>query len=88
MEFSNSAFVRIKERTYIMKVSKKKVSDITVEELKAIMHDVITEDFETFRETMEIMANKKLIKQIKQADEDWIKGKKDTYVSWDEIKSV
>lgn len=71
-----------------MKVAKRKVSEITVEELKAIMHDVITEDFETFRETMEIMANKKLMKQIKQADEDWIAGKKDAYVSWDEIKRV
>ncbi len=71
-----------------MNTAKKKVSDITVEELKAIMHDVIIEDFETFRETLEIMANKKLMKQIRQADKDWIAGKKDTYVSWDEIKRV
>lgn len=56
-----------------MKVSEKKVSDITVEELKSIIHDVIIEDFETFRETIEIMANKKLMKQIKQADKDWVK---------------
>lgn len=71
-----------------IKVAKKKVSEITVEELKAIIHDVIIEDLETFRETIEIMANKKLMKQIKQADKDWTVGKKDTYVSRDEIKRV
>lgn len=71
-----------------MKIAKKKVSDITVEELKAIMHDVITEDFETFRETMEIMANKKLMKQLKQADADWLVDKENTYVSWDKVKRV
>jgi hypothetical protein len=71
-----------------MKTAKRKVSDITVDELKAIIHDVIAEDLGAWRETFEIMADKKLIQQIKQADTDWLSGKKEAYVSWDELKSV
>ena len=41
-----------------MKASVKKVSDMTVDELKSIIHEVITEDMETWRETFEIMAEK------------------------------
>ena len=50
-----------------MKAVKKKVSDITVDELKTIIHEVIAEDIEAWRETFEIIADKKLITQIKQA---------------------
>lgn len=39
-----------------MKTAKKKVSDITVDELKTIIHDVISEDLEALRETIEIMS--------------------------------
>jgi hypothetical protein len=49
---------------------------------------VITEDMEAWRETFEILADKKLMKQIKQADMDWASGKKDSYVSWDDVKNV
>ena len=66
----------------------KKVSDMTVDELKSVIHEVITEDMETWRETFEIMADKKLMKQIKQADLDWASGAKDSYVSWDDLKNV
>ena len=68
--------------------TKKKVSDITVEELKTINHDVIAEDLEILRETIEIMSDKKLMRKIKQADEDWLSGKKDAYISWEDIKRV
>ncbi len=71
-----------------MKASAKKVSDMTVTELKSVIHEVITEDMEAWRETFEILADKKLMKQIKQADMDWASGKKDSYVSWDDLKNV
>jgi len=73
---------------YEMKTSAKKVSDMTVDELKSVIHEVITEDMEAWRETFEIMADKKLMKQIKQADLDWALGAKDSYVSWDDLKNV
>ncbi len=49
---------------------------------------MIAEDLEAWRETFEIMADKKLMAQIKQADTDWKTGKKEAYVSWDKVKSV
>ena len=71
-----------------MKTATKKISDITVDELKTIIHEVIAEDLEAWRETFEIMADKKLMAQIKQADVDWKTGKKEAYMSWDKVKSV
>ena len=71
-----------------MRTATKKVSDITVDELKTIIHEVIAEDLEAWRETFEIMADKKLMSQIRQADVDWKTVKKEAYVSWDKLKSV
>jgi len=71
-----------------MKASTKKVSDLTVDELKSVIHEVIAEDMEAWRETFEIMADRKLMKQIKQADLDWASGDKDSYVSWEDLKHV
>jgi hypothetical protein len=47
-----------------MKASVKKVSDVTVDELKSVIHEVVTEDMEAWGETFEIIADKKLMKQI------------------------
>jgi hypothetical protein len=47
-----------------MKASVKKVSDVTVDELKSVIHEVVTEDMEGWGETFEIIADKKLMKQI------------------------
>ena len=71
-----------------MKASNKKVSDMTVDELKSVIHEVIAEDMEAWRETLEIMADKKSMRQIKQADLDWASGTKDSYVSWNDLKNV
>ena len=38
--------------------------------------------------TFEIMADKKLMRQIKQADLDWASGTKDSYVSGEDLKNV
>lgn len=71
-----------------MGASTKKVSEMTVDELKSVIHVVIAEDMDAWRETFEIMADKKLMRQIKQADLDWASGVKDSYVSWDDMKNV
>jgi len=63
-----------------MRTSTKKVSNMTVDELKSVIHEVITEDMEAWRETFEIMADRKLMRQIKQADLDWASGAKESYV--------
>lgn len=68
-------------------ISAKKVSDLTVDEFKLLIHETISEDIEAWKETFEIMGDKKLIRKIKKADDDWQKGKKDAYLSWDEIKN-
>jgi len=66
----------------------KKVSELTIEELKSVIRDVITEDLEIWRETFAILSDKKLMKQIKEADEDWMKGNQKAYVSWDDLKNA
>lgn len=70
-----------------MKAVKKRVSDMTVDELKGVIHEVIAEDIESWRETFEIMGDKKMMAQIKQADSDLATGKKGAYVAWDDLKS-
>jgi hypothetical protein len=69
-------------------MSTKKVSDLTVDELKSVIHEVITKDMDAWRETFEIMSDKKLMKQIRQADMDWASGDKSSYLSWDDLKNV
>jgi hypothetical protein len=64
----------------------KKVSDLTVDELKSLIHETISEDIEAWRETLEIMGDKKLMRKIKKADDDWDRGKEDAYILWDKVK--
>jgi hypothetical protein len=71
-----------------MAKTKRKVSDLTVEELKSVIHEVIAEDMEAWRETLEIMADRKLLKLIREADADWSSGRKEAYVSWDNLKNA
>ena len=61
---------------------------MTVEELKSVIHEVIAEDMENWRETLEIMADRKLMKQIRESDADWKTRRERTYVSWDDIKDA
>lgn len=71
-----------------MKTAKKKVSDITVDELKTIIHEVVSSDLETWRETFEFMADKKLMTRIKRADTDWMSGKNKAYTTWNDLRRV
>jgi len=70
-----------------MKTEKRKVSDLTVDELKAVIHEVIAEDMETWRETIAIMADRKLMKEIREADADWKAGNLASYSSWADIRN-
>jgi hypothetical protein len=72
----------------IMRAIKRKVTDMTVDELKGIIHEAISEDMEVWRETFEIMADNKLMGQIRQADLDRAAGKKGAFVAWDDLKNA
>jgi hypothetical protein len=45
--------------------------------LKTVIREVVAEDLDAWKETLEIMADKRLMKQIQQAEYDWM-AKKDT----------
>ncbi len=70
-----------------MKAERRKVSDLTVDELKAVIHEVIAEDMETWRETIGIMTDRKLMKEIREADADWKTGNLANYSSWADLKN-
>jgi hypothetical protein len=72
----------------IMRAVKRKVADMTVDELKGIIHEAISEDMEIWRETFEIMADSKLMGQIRQADLDRATGKKGAFIAWDDLKNA
>ena len=46
-----------------MRAAKRKITDMTVDELKGVIHEAIAEDMEVWRETFEIMADSKLMGQ-------------------------
>jgi hypothetical protein len=69
-----------------MRTIKRKITDMTVDEFKNIIHEAIAEDMEVWRETFEIMADSKLMGQIRQADMDKAAGKKGSFVAWDDLK--
>ncbi|KJR43554.1 hypothetical protein MCHI_000549 [Candidatus Magnetoovum chiemensis] len=75
-----------------METIKRTLSEITVEEFKIIIRDVVHEcivdELESISETIDILQNEALLKQINQADNDWINDKETSYVSWDKIKDV
>jgi hypothetical protein len=71
-----------------MKASARKVSEMTVDELRDVIRDVIAEDIESWRETFAILSDKRLMQQIRKADQDWASKKKGAYVSWEDLKNV
>jgi hypothetical protein len=72
----------------VMRAVKRKITDMTVDELKGVIHEAIAEDMEVWRETFEIMADNKLMGQIRQADMDREVGKRGTFVAWDDLKNA
>ena len=71
-----------------MRDVKRKITDMTVDELKGVIHEAIAEDMEIWRETFEIMADGKLMGRIRQAELDRAAGKKDAFVAWDDLKNA
>ena len=58
--------------------------DMTVDEFKDVIHEAIA----VWRETFEIMADRKLMGKIRQADLDRAAGKKGAFVAWDDLKNA
>jgi hypothetical protein len=79
---------RIPSEGEVMRAVKRKVTDMTVDELKGVIHEAISEDMEVWRETFEIMVDNKLMGQIRQADLDRAAGKKGAFVAWDDLKNA
>ena len=75
-------------RGEIMRGVKRKITDMTVDELKGVIHDAIAEDMEVWRETFEIMADSKLMGQLRQADMDRAARKKGAFVAWDDLRNA
>ncbi len=71
-----------------MRAVKRKITDMMVDELKDVIHEAIAEDMDVWRETFEIMADSKLMAQIRQADLDKAAGKKGAFVAWNDLNNA
>ena len=67
-------------------MDKKTIKDLTVDEFKQLIRDVISEDIQAWYETFEIMANEELMKQIIEAERALAEKREDEFLDWDEIK--
>ena len=71
-----------------MRAAKRKITDMTVDELKGVIREAVSVDMEVWRETFEIMADSKLMGQIRQVDLDRASGNKGAFVAWDDLKNA
>ena len=69
-----------------LNINKKTIKDLTVDEFKQLIRDVISEDIQTWYETFEIIANKQIMKQIIEAEKALAENRKDEFLDWDEVK--
>ncbi len=67
-------------------MKEKTIKDLTIKEFKHLMQEVIAEDIEAWQETFEIMADKTLMKQIRNAEEARIEGRKSEFIPWKKVK--
>ncbi|HDH05772.1 MAG TPA: hypothetical protein ENH01_08675 [Nitrospirae bacterium] len=67
-------------------LKEKKVKDLTVEEFKHLIQEIIAEDIEAWKETFEIMADRKLMRQIANAKKARIEGKKADFIPWEKVR--
>ncbi len=68
-------------------IKEKKIKDLTIRELKNIISESIAEDIDTWRETFEILADKSLMRQIKNAEKARKEGKISDFIPWKDVKS-
>jgi len=64
----------------------KTIKDLTVSELKQLIHESITEDIEAWRETFEIISNKTLMRQIRGASKARPEGRESDFIPWEKVK--
>ena len=69
-----------------LNINKKTIKDLSVDEFKQLIRDVISEDIQMWYETFEIMTNKELMKQIIEAEKALVENRRDEFLDWDEIK--
>jgi transcription elongation GreA/GreB family factor len=67
-------------------LKEKKIKDLTVEEFRQLLQESIAEDIDAWRETLEIMADKKLMKRLEKADKEWEEKGEAAYVEWPKKK--
>jgi hypothetical protein len=67
-------------------LKEKKIKDLTVEEFKHLIQESIAEDIEAWKETFEIMADKTLMRQIRNAEKARMEGKKSDFIPWEKVK--
>lgn len=64
----------------------KTIKDLTIEEFRHLMQEVIAEDIEAWQETFEIMADKTLMRHIRNAEKARIEAKKSDFIPWEKVK--
>jgi len=67
-------------------LKEKTIKDLTIEEFKRLIQESIADDIEAWKETFEIMADKVLMRQIRNAERARIEGKKSDFIPWEKVK--
>ncbi len=62
------------------------VRDLTVSELKQIIHETIAEDIESWRATFEITSNKMLMSQIRGASKARKQVRDGDFIPWKQVR--
>lgn len=75
-------------KSYIDMLTAQKVKDLTTSELKALIRETVAEaiDPEALKESMEIISDKQLTKQIRSSVRAYRKGKTERFVPLKEIR--
>ena len=67
-------------------LKEKTIKDLTIEEFKRLISESIADDIEAWKETFEIMADKVLMRQIRNAERARIEGEKSDFIPWEKVK--
>ena len=67
-------------------LKKKTVKDLSIDEFKHLMQEIIADDIKAWQETFEIMSNKTLMNQITEAEKSRIEGKDADFIEWEKVK--
>jgi len=67
-------------------LKKKTIKDLTIEEFKILIQEIIAEDIESWKDTFQILANKFLMKQIINAEKARLEGESSDFIPWEKVK--